>query len=149
MRSQEETKALQSIKKTIRLSCISTSANLVVLGAHTGSLYFFERSSMKFMQLVVFEEMQEGITQVAFSPDLLFLAFASGHPLRRIYITPLPIKARRRKVRLNSTAIDNKETRKRMDKEKKKVISLPIFPLPCLSVIFPPLIDEEDGRELK
>lgn len=98
IRCQEVTNSLISIKKTIRLSCTASSPQYLVLGANTGSLYFFERYSLRFLQLCIFEELQEPISFVSFSPDEKMLAFATAPPHRNIYITPVPIKGRRKKV---------------------------------------------------
>lgn len=99
LRSEDVSKALNSIKRTIRLSSAASSPHFLVLGANTGSLYFFDRPSLRFLQLAVFEDLQEPISHVSFSPDEKMLAFATAHPHRHIYITQVPIKARRRKVR--------------------------------------------------
>jgi len=98
VKSQDVSNALLSIKRTIRMSCTASSPQYLVLGAQTGSLYFFERNSFRFIQLCVFEDLQEPISAIAFSPDEKLLAFATAPPHRNIYITNVPIKTRRRKV---------------------------------------------------
>jgi hypothetical protein len=97
IKHQDVTNSLISIKKTIRLSCTASSPQYLVLGANTGSLYFFERHSFRFLQLCIFEELQEPISIISFSADEKLLAFATAPPHRNIYITPIPLKGRRKK----------------------------------------------------
>lgn len=99
VRSQDLSNTLVSIKRTIRLCSTASSPQYLVLGAQTGSLYFFERQTFRFIQLCVFEDLQEPISAMCFSPDEKLLAFATAPPHRNIYITTVPIKTRRRKVR--------------------------------------------------
>lgn len=104
IKCQDVTNSLPSIKKTIKLSCAASSPQYLVLGAHTGSLYFFDRYLFKFLQLVVFEDLQEPIAHIAFSPDEKWLAFATAPPHRNIYFTSVPIKGRRKKVRFMNSS---------------------------------------------
>ena len=103
VKHQDVTNSLISIKKTIRLSCTASSPQYLVLGANTGSLYFFERHSFRFLQLCIFEELQEPISIISFSADEKLLAFATAPPHRNIYITPIPLKGRRKKVCLHKS----------------------------------------------
>lgn len=97
--SEEVASVFSTLKRTIRLSCLASSQHYLVLGAQTGSLYFFERFSFKFLQLIIFEDLNEPISLVSFAPDERLLAFATASPSRNIYLVSLPVRTRRKKVR--------------------------------------------------
>jgi len=50
----------------------------IVFGANTGSLYFFNRTGLRFLQLVSSPEVRAAITRICFSPDERFVALATA-----------------------------------------------------------------------
>lgn len=78
--------SLTSNRSRIRYSCLDISENFLVLGANTGSLYFYERESLTFLQLLTF--VQDPIVQVRFSPNERFLAIATSKNYNIIILEP-------------------------------------------------------------
>ncbi|XP_022082544.1 uncharacterized protein LOC110974905 isoform X2 [Acanthaster planci] len=62
----------------IKYTCIAVSKNYIGLGASSGSLYIFHRSSFKYLQ--VFSNTEGALTRVTFAPDdnLVGLATSQG-----------------------------------------------------------------------
>jgi hypothetical protein len=103
-----------SSRSRIRYSCIDVSENFLVLGANTGSLYFYERNTLTFLQLLTL--VQEPIVQVRFSPNERLLAVATSKNYTILVIEP--------------NLISKKE------KERVIVSKLVIFIPPLLNVAF-------------
>lgn len=71
---------LAHIKKSVKLTCIDSCSDYFLLGASTGSLYVFDRTTSKFVQLLSIEDMHEPIVKLKFSPDGKLLAIATSKP---------------------------------------------------------------------
>lgn len=80
------------IKKSVKLTCIDSCSEYLLLGATTGSLYVFDRKTSKFIQLLSIEDIREPIVKIKFSPDERFLAIATSKP--NIYVLEINVGKR-------------------------------------------------------
>ena len=62
----------------VKLSCLDCSSQYLVFGANTGSLYFYDRESLRLLSLISSKEIREPITLVKLSPLGNILAIATS-----------------------------------------------------------------------
>jgi WD40 repeat protein len=92
-------------RSRIRYSCLDASENFLVLGANTGSLYFYERDTLAFLQLLTL--IQEPIVQVKFSPNERFVAIATSKNYNIVVIEP-NLRSKKDKERIVMTVTEHK-----------------------------------------
>lgn len=85
-----------SRQSRIRYTCLDASEHFLVFGANTGSLYFYERSTLNFVHLIT--TVQEPITQLKFCPNENYLAIATLKNFDIIILEP-KLQTRKEKVK--------------------------------------------------
>lgn len=68
-------------------TCIDASTNYIVIGASSGSIYIFQRSPCKYLQLI--QNMYGPINHVAISPQEKFIAFSTVKGTICVYVIKL------------------------------------------------------------
>src|SRR5688500_3523606 len=65
----------------VKYSSLAVSTQFIVFGANTGSIYFHERESLRFLSLVSFPDAKDPITHLSFDPTGTLLAFTTSKGL--------------------------------------------------------------------
>jgi hypothetical protein len=77
---------------------LSCSSSYVVLGANTGSLYFYERESFRFLALISCKEIREPIAKLKFGPNSTILSLTTSK--NTLFILEINLTNRKEKERV-------------------------------------------------
>lgn len=70
--------AVSKLGGRVRYSCLDASQSLIVFGANTGTLYFYERESLRQVTLIPSKEIREPISIVKLNPNGSLLALSTS-----------------------------------------------------------------------
>src|SRR5690242_8032167 len=82
----------EEVKPSVRAkyTAVDVSQNYAVLGASTGSLYFYERHSMNFISMYTNPDIKDSLTLVKISPDESKVAIATSKGTKLVLILRSP-----------------------------------------------------------